>query len=136
MEITTSNLCDKILEVALQGTYLLMGERFSFQQMCKSTGASEAQAETALQVLWKNSYLEKINHTFVLTPQGESFAKTGGFVGQRKRDRKEEEAKEDQRNLTKALRCSAVWTAIATVVMALATIAIALFSYLQWIRPR
>ena len=90
METSTSDLCDKILNIALQGAYLMQGNRFSFQKVCEATGASSDQAEVALLWLWKNSYLEKTENTYVLTPPGEIFAKTGGCAGQRLREIKKE----------------------------------------------
>ena len=141
MDITTSDLCDKILKIALQGAYLMQGRSFSFTKVCEATGASKDQAEAALLWLWKNSYMEKTDNTYVLTPHGEIFAKADGCAGQRKRQAEEESAKQEQRELvkkqeklTQAIRCSTIWTAVATVVMAIATVGIAVFTYLQLVR--
>lgn len=131
MDISTSNLCDKILEIALQGAYLMQGNRFSFQKVCEATGASSDQSEAALLWLWKNSYLEKTENTFVLTPPGEIFAKAGGCTGQRERQIKEEAAKQEQRELIKKQSRNAFITLWCTIIMALATCAIAWFAYTQ-----
>ena len=80
-------LCDKILTTCSY-EQVRKASNFSLKQLCSAIGATEAEAEGALQYLLTRHYLEHTGKTYVITPLGEAFVETGGFAGQKERDAK------------------------------------------------
>lgn len=91
--MTMDDICDKIFDICLKTQNLNTDSRFSIQNVLSANGINRIQSEAALQHLIKVLYLEKHGENFVLTPDGEDFAKRGGYAAKRQREQEERDLK-------------------------------------------
>jgi hypothetical protein len=108
MPMTINQICDEILKACL-ARLPQASPYFSLKQLCITKGASPDEADAAL-ISMLNKFIVKSGKTYVLTPSGEEFAKTGGFAGQIQRKAKEEAIKRDERERARQVSQSVLET--------------------------